>query len=150
MVFSVFSIVQMQTINNLAFPTWTSSHLCLSYKPSMSQDDGSCCSTWTRGSSDARFDQVRWSLRRAGISARCCLSCCHTSSGEGADGLRTRRSVVSNDEGTEVFHSVRWCCADYPRELRREVRGCIGTKKLDLKSNCATSTPYIVSRVSHY
>ena len=25
----------------------------------------------------------------------------------------------------------------------------IGTKKLDLKSNCATGTPYIVLRISH-
>ena len=41
------------------------------------------------------------------------------------------------------------CCADYTRQLQRGVRGCIGMKKLDLKSNCATSTPYIVLRVSH-
>ena len=60
----------------------------------LSRDDGSCCSTWARGSCSAKVDRVLWASRRAGIPARCCLSCCHTSSDEGAEGLRTRRSVV--------------------------------------------------------
>ena len=33
--------------------------------------------------------------------------------------------------------------------MQRGVRSRIDTKKLDLKSNCDTSTPYIVLRVSH-
>ena len=49
-------------------------------------------------------------------------------------------------EGTEVFHSVKGCCASHTLVDCREDRSHIGTKKLDLKSNCTTSTPYIVHR----
>ena len=57
-------------------------------------------------SCDAKVDRVLCASRRAGISARCCLSCCHTSSGEGADGFRTHRSVVELEREIEVFHSI--------------------------------------------
>ena len=55
--------------------------------------------------------------------------------GEGSEGLRS-------------FTQSRRCCASYTRQLQRD-RSRIDMKKLDLKSNCATSTPYIVLRISH-
>ena len=52
-------------------------------------------------------------------------------------------------EGLRCFTQSGQCCADYTGQLQRRIRGRIGTKKLDLKSNCATSTPYIVLQASH-
>ena len=117
------------------------------YSPLLSRDDDSCCSTWARVSCDASEDRVFWASRRAGISARCCRNCCHTSSEEGAEGFRTRRSVVKVQK-VEVFHSTRQCCASHTG-VADGSGSRIGTKKLDLKSNCATHTPYIVLQVSH-
>ena len=87
----------------------------------MSRDDGSCCSTGARGSSDAREVQVHCASRRAGISARCCLSCCHTSSDEGADGFHTWRSVMVVRR-TEVFHSIKTMLRNHTRRLPRGIK----------------------------
>ena len=50
-------------------------------------------------------------------------------------------------EGAKVFHLARGCCTSHTQVDCKEDQSCIGTKKLDLKSNC---TPYIVPKVSHY
>ena len=52
-------------------------------------------------------------------------------------------------KGLRSFTQSRRCCTDYTRQLQRGVRSRVDTKKLDLKSNCATGTPYIVLQVSH-
>ena len=74
---------------------------------------------------------------------------CHTSSVEGAEGFRTRRSVMRESKGLRSFTQSDDAAQATQGSCREEFRGRIGTKKLDLKSNCATSTPYIVLRISH-
>ena len=51
--------------------------------------------------------------------------------------------------GVEVFHSTRTMLCKPHEEVADRSGSRIGTKKLDLKSNCATGTPYIVLRMSH-
>ena len=52
-------------------------------------------------------------------------------------------------KGIEVFHSIKTMLRKLHKEVAEGKRSRIGTKKLDLKSNCATSTPYIVLCFSH-
>ena len=53
-------------------------------------------------------------------------------------------------KGIEVFHSIKTMLRKPHKVVAERSGSRIDTKKLDLKSNCATSTPYIVLRISHY
>ena len=83
------------------------------------------------------------------MPARCSRRLCHTSSDEGAEGFRTRRSVVESSRGLRSLTQQEDAAQATQGSCRKESDSRIGTKKLDLKSNCATSTPYIVLQRSH-
>ena len=51
-------------------------------------------------------------------------------------------------QGIEVSHSIRMMLRKPHEVVAEKSRSRIGTKKLDLESNCATGTPYIVLRTA--
>ena len=59
---------------------------------------------------------------------------------EGAEGLRTRRSVVERLEGLRSFTQQDDAAQATQSSCREESSRRIGTKKLDLKSNCGFTT----------